>query len=123
MKEADQGFNAVYMMLDSGARGSAGQISQLSGMRGLMAKPQKAGAEPDTIENPMCIEGWTAAEIYRTMIASNPRIVALDAGAIYGTMVTLRTNPALGKKVLEFKPTCYQNGCGNTYRPSGESCA
>ena len=77
----------------------------------------------DTIENPMCIEGWTAAEIYRTMIASNPRIVALDAGAIYGTMVTLRTNPALGKKVLEFKPTCYQNGCGNTYRPSGESCA
>ncbi len=76
----------------------------------------------DTIENPMCIEGWTAAEIYRTMIASNPRIVALDAGAIYGTMVTLRTNPALGKKVLECKPTCYQNGCGNTYRPSGESC-
>ncbi len=45
MKEADQGFNAVYMMLDSGARGSKGQISQLSGMRGLMAKPQKAGAE------------------------------------------------------------------------------
>ena len=32
----------------------------------------------DTIENPMCIEGWTAAEIYRTMIASNPRIVALE---------------------------------------------
>ena len=77
----------------------------------------------DAIENPMSIEGWTAAEIYRTMIASNPRIVALDAGAIYGTMVTLRTNPALGKKVLEFKPTCYQNGCGNTYRPDGEGCA
>ena len=53
MKEADQGFNAVYMMLDSGARGSAGQISQLSGMRGLMAKPQKAGAEgAQIIENP-----------------------------------------------------------------------
>ncbi len=77
----------------------------------------------DTVENPMSIEGWTAAEIYRTMIASNPRIVALDAGAIYGTMVTLRTNPVIGKKVLEFKPTCYQNGCGNTYRPNGEgSC-
>ena len=45
MKEADQGFNAVYMMLDSGARGSKEQIRQLSGMRGLMAKPQKAGAE------------------------------------------------------------------------------
>ena len=75
----------------------------------------------DAVENPMSIEGWTAAEIYRTMIASNPRIVALDAGAIYGTMVTLRTNPVLGKKVLDFKPTCYQNGCGNTYRPGGES--
>ena len=44
MTEADQGFNAVYMMLDSGARGSADQIAQLAGMRGLMAKPQKAGA-------------------------------------------------------------------------------
>ncbi len=52
MREADQGFNAVYMMLDSGARGSAAQISQLSGMRGLMAKPQKAGAEgAQIIEN------------------------------------------------------------------------
>ena len=44
MTEADQGFNAVFMMLDSGARGSKDQIRQLSGMRGLMAKPQKAGA-------------------------------------------------------------------------------
>jgi DNA-directed RNA polymerase subunit beta' len=35
------GFNSVYMMLDSGARGSKEQIRQLSGMRGLMAKPQK----------------------------------------------------------------------------------
>ena len=41
----DQGFNSVYMMLDSGARGSKEQIRQLSGMRGLMAKPQKAGAK------------------------------------------------------------------------------
>ena len=39
----DQGFNSVYMMLDSGARGSKEQISQLCGMRGLMAKPQKSG--------------------------------------------------------------------------------
>ena len=45
MTEADQGFNAVFMMLDSGARGSKDQIKQLSGMRGLMAKPMKAGAE------------------------------------------------------------------------------
>ena len=73
----------------------------------------------DTVENPMSIEGWTAPEIYRTMIASNPRIVALDAGAIYSMLVRLRTQPAIAKKVLDFKPTCYQNGCGNTYRPSG----
>ncbi len=50
----DQGFNSVYMMLDSGARGSKEQIRQLSGMRGLMAKPQKAGAEgAQIIENPI----------------------------------------------------------------------
>lgn len=50
----DQGFNSVYMMLDSGARGSKEQIRQLSGMRGLMAKLQKAGAEGgQIIENPI----------------------------------------------------------------------
>ncbi len=50
----NQGFNSVYMMLDSGARGSRDQIRQLSGMRGLMAKPQKAGAEGgQIIENPI----------------------------------------------------------------------
>ena len=50
----NQGFNSVYMMLDSGARGSKEQIRQLSGMRGLMAKPQKAGAEGgQIIENPI----------------------------------------------------------------------
>ncbi|MFI3288973.1 MAG: DNA-directed RNA polymerase subunit beta' [Rikenellaceae bacterium] len=53
---ADQdGFNPVYMMLDSGARGSKEQIRQLSGMRGLMAKPQKSGVEggQQVIENPI----------------------------------------------------------------------
>jgi len=50
----NQGFNAVYMMLDSGARGSREQIRQLSGMRGLMAKPQKSGATGgQIIENPI----------------------------------------------------------------------
>ena len=49
------GFNPVYMMLDSGARGSKEQIRQLSGMRGLMAKPQKSGVEggQQVIENPI----------------------------------------------------------------------
>jgi DNA-directed RNA polymerase subunit beta' len=50
----NQGFNPVYMMLDSGARGSKEQIRQLSGMRGLMAKPQKSGATgSEIIENPI----------------------------------------------------------------------
>ncbi|MFV0397609.1 MAG: DNA-directed RNA polymerase subunit beta', partial [Bacteroidales bacterium] len=50
----NQGFNSVFMMLDSGARGSKEQIRQLSGMRGLMAKPQKSGAEGgQIIENPI----------------------------------------------------------------------
>ena len=49
-----QGFNPVHMMRDSGARGSAEQIRQLSGMRGLMAKPSKAGAGGgEIIENPI----------------------------------------------------------------------
>jgi len=54
LSEDQQGFNSVYMMLDSGARGSKEQIRQLSGMRGLMAKPQKSGAEGgQIIENPI----------------------------------------------------------------------
>ncbi|XQP84886.1 MAG: DNA-directed RNA polymerase subunit beta' [Candidatus Pollutiaquabacter aromativorans] len=49
-----QGFNSIYMMLDSGARGSKEQIRQLGGMRGLMAKPQKSGATGgEIIENPI----------------------------------------------------------------------
>jgi len=49
-----QGFNSVYMMLDSGARGSKQQIKQLAGMRGLMAKPRKSGSTgSEIIENPI----------------------------------------------------------------------
>jgi DNA-directed RNA polymerase subunit beta' len=49
-----QGFNSIYMMLDSGARGSKEQIRQLCGMRGLMAKPQKSGStSAEIIENPI----------------------------------------------------------------------
>ena len=63
-----QGFNSVYMMLDSGARGSKEQIRQLSGMRGLMAKPQKAGAEGgQIIENPILAnfkEGLSVQEYF-----------------------------------------------------------
>ncbi|MCS7073082.1 MAG: DNA-directed RNA polymerase subunit beta', partial [Bacteroidia bacterium] len=55
LKEDRDGFNPIYMMLDSGARGSKEQIRQLGGMRGLMAKPQKSvkGAAGEIIENPI----------------------------------------------------------------------
>ena len=68
MTEANQGFNAIFMMLDSGARGSKDQIRQLAGMRGLMAKPQKAGAEGgQIIENPILAnfkEGLSVLEYF-----------------------------------------------------------
>ena len=68
LSEDDQGFNSVYMMLDSGARGSREQIRQLSGMRGLMAKPQKSGAEgAQIIENPILAnfkEGLSVLEYF-----------------------------------------------------------
>jgi DNA-directed RNA polymerase subunit beta' len=55
LKQDDQGFNPVYMMADSGARGSQDQIKQLAGMRGLMAKPQKSmtGRKGEIIESPI----------------------------------------------------------------------
>ena len=54
IREDQQGFNSVYMMLDSGARGSKEQIRQLTGMRGLMAKPKKSTATGgEIIENPI----------------------------------------------------------------------
>ena len=64
-----QGFNSVYMMLHSGARGSESQIRQLSGMRGLMAKPQKSGVEGghQIIENPIIAnfkEGLSVLEYF-----------------------------------------------------------
>jgi len=63
-----QGFNPVYMMLDSGARGSKEQIRQLCGMRGLMAKPQKSGSTgADIIENPILAnfkEGLSVLEYF-----------------------------------------------------------
>ncbi|MCM1347533.1 MAG: DNA-directed RNA polymerase subunit beta' [Bacteroides sp.] len=63
-----QGFNPVYMMLDSGARGSTQQIKQLCGMRGLMAKPQKSGGQgAEIIENPVISnlkEGMSVLEYF-----------------------------------------------------------
>ncbi len=67
--KVDQGFNPVYMMADSGARGSRDQVSQLAGMRGLMAKPQKrmTGQIGEIIESPITAnfrEGLTVLEYF-----------------------------------------------------------
>ena len=63
-----EGFNPVYMMLDSGARGSTQQIKQLCGMRGLMAKPQKSSSQgAEIIENPIISnlkEGMSVLEYF-----------------------------------------------------------
>ena len=69
ISKVDQGFNPIYMMADSGARGSRDQISQLAGMRGLMAKPQKrmTGQIGEIIESPITAnfrEGLTVLEYF-----------------------------------------------------------
>ncbi|MBU1652000.1 DNA-directed RNA polymerase subunit beta', partial [bacterium] len=69
LKDSNQGFNPVYMMIDSGARGSKEQIRQLAGMRGLMAKPQKTmtGSKGEIIESPITAnfkEGLSVLEYF-----------------------------------------------------------
>ncbi|MCP4727794.1 MAG: DNA-directed RNA polymerase subunit beta', partial [bacterium] len=69
LSAADDGFNPVFMMADSGARGSQEQIRQLAGMRGLMAKPQKSmtGKTGEIIENPITAnfrEGLSVLEYF-----------------------------------------------------------
>ena len=73
--KSKQGFNSVYMMLDSGARGSKEQIRQLSGMRGLMAKPQKSGSSGgEIIENPILSnfkEGLSVLEYFISTLGAS----------------------------------------------------
>ena len=66
----------------------------------------------DKVESPMEVEGYTAADVYRIMKGGNPRIVDIDGAGVYNMLVKLRTQPEIAKKVLDFKPTCYQGGCG-----------
>ena len=65
-----------------------------------------------SVENPLEVEGFTADDVHRTMVGNNDKIVRMDGAAVYNMLVRLRTSPAIAKKVLQFKPTCYQNGCG-----------
>lgn len=72
MKEDQQGFNNVYMMLDSGARGSTEQIRQISGMRGLMTKPQKSGSKNrEIIENPILSNFLGGLSIWEYFISTH----------------------------------------------------
>ena len=66
----------------------------------------------DAVENPISIEGHTAADVYYAMKSKNDRIVAIDGAAVYNMLVKLRTQPEIAKRVLDFRPTCYQGGCG-----------
>ena len=66
----------------------------------------------DKVENPMSVEGFTTADVYYAMRAHNDRIVSIDGAAVYNMLINLRDNPALYMKVLDFRPTCYQGGCG-----------
>ena len=92
MTEADQGFNAVFMMLDSGARGSADQIAQLAGMRGLMAKPQKAGAEgAQIIENPTSSPPTVPVRVWPTPPSRRPTPVTSPAAS--STSPTTSSSP------------------------------
>ncbi len=73
LKEDNEGFNPIYMMLDSGARGSKAQIRQLSGMRGLMAKPQKSGStSAEIIENPI-LANFKEGYVCPGILYINPR--------------------------------------------------
>ena len=67
----------------------------------------------DRVENPMSVNGYTAADIYKAMKGSNYKLVDVDAAAVYDMMVTLREEPELAERILHFHPTCYKSGmCG-----------
>lgn len=64
----------------------------------------------DAVPNPMSIEGYTAADVYRIMIGNNYKLADVDAAAVYNMMVTLREKPQIAKRVLAFRPTCAISG-------------
>ncbi|HLA63092.1 MAG TPA: hypothetical protein VK610_01585, partial [Rhodothermales bacterium] len=106
LKADEGGFNAIYMMADSGARGSREQIRQLGGMRGLMAKPQKSltGSAGEIIENPIKAnfkEGLSVLEYFisthgaRKGLADTPLKTA-DAGYLTRRLVDVAQDVTVG---------------------------
>lgn len=64
----------------------------------------------DEVEDPISIEGYTAAEIYYRMIAQNFRVVSIDGAAVYNMLAKLRMQPEIAKKALEFRSSCSKAG-------------
>ena len=73
------GFNPLFMMADSGARGSKDQIKQLAGMRGLMAKPKKTmtGSTGEIIENPIKSNFKEGLSVFEYFISTHPILYQL----------------------------------------------
>lgn len=66
----------------------------------------------DAVEKPISVNGYTAADVYLAMKSHNDRIISIDGAAVYNMLVKLRTQPEITERVLDFRPTCYQSGCG-----------
>ena len=66
----------------------------------------------DAIVDPIAVRGHTAADVYFALRSKNDRIIMLDGAAVYNMLVKLRIQPEITERVLDFRPTCYQNGCG-----------
>lgn len=64
----------------------------------------------DTVPDPLSINGYTAADVYRTMKKNNWRLIDLDAGAVYDMLVTIREQPEIAERILAFRPTCAKSG-------------
>jgi DNA-directed RNA polymerase subunit beta' len=102
----NQGFNSVYMMLDSGARGSKEQIRQLCGMRGLMAKPQKSGSGGEIIENPILSnfkEGLSVLEYFISTHGARKGLAdtalkTADAGYLTRRLVDVAQDMIIGEE-------------------------
>ncbi len=110
MAEHKQGFNSVYMMLDSGARGSKSQIKQLCGMRGLMAKPRKSGDTGGAIiENPILsnfVDGLSVLEYFLSTHGARKGLAdtalkTADAGYLTRRLVDVAQNVVIMEEDCE----------------------
>ena len=70
----------------------------------------------DSLDDPLEINGYTAVDVYRTIKQNNWRIVDVDALAVYDMLVTIREEPEIAERILNFHPSCGKTGaCGNVF--------